>query len=53
MALQRLNKDALFVSYWGEGHRVAASPANLRDMGQRVFAWYDEHIGPPAPVCLD
>ena len=49
-ALYRLNKDAVFVRYWGEGHRVAASPANIRDYYKRVFDWYDEHIGPAFPV---
>ncbi len=49
-ALYRLNKEAVFVRYWGEGHRLAASPANVRDFYDRVFAWYDRYIGPPADV---
>lgn len=39
--LYRLGKRAKFVRYWGEGH-VLESPANIRDMWQRVFAWFDE-----------
>ena len=51
-ALYRLGKDALFVRYWGEGH-VFNSPANIRDMWQRIFAWYDAHLrraAPPSPI---
>lgn len=49
-ALYRLNKDATFVRYWGEGHDLPVSPANIRDYWARTFHWYDEHIGPPYPV---
>ncbi|HLA10594.1 MAG TPA: prolyl oligopeptidase family serine peptidase [Pyrinomonadaceae bacterium] len=42
-ALYRQGKRAAFVRYWGEGH-VLRSPANIRDMWQRVFAWYDEFL---------
>ena len=45
-ALTRLNKDAVFVRYFGEDH-VFNSPANIRDMWNRIFAWYEQHIGPP------
>ena len=31
IALHRLNRDAVLVRYWGEGHSIN-SPANLRDM---------------------
>ena len=52
-ALYRLNKDAVFVRYWGEGH-VFNSPANIRDMWRRKIDWYDTHLRgvaspPPAP----
>jgi dipeptidyl aminopeptidase/acylaminoacyl peptidase len=40
-ALYRQGKRAEFVRYWGEGH-VLQSPANIRDMWQRIFAWFDE-----------
>ncbi|QYE37177.1 prolyl oligopeptidase family serine peptidase (plasmid) [Polymorphobacter sp. PAMC 29334] len=43
-ALFRQNKDAVLASYWGEGH-VVASPANLRDLYTRVFAWFDATLG--------
>ena len=44
-ALYRLNRDAVFLRYWGEGH-VLASPANIRDFWKRVFAWYERYLGP-------
>ena len=40
MGLYRQGKRAEFVRYWGEGH-VLESPANIRDMWQRIFAWFD------------
>jgi len=42
-ALYRQNKRAQFVRYWGEGHSIE-SPVNFRDMWQRIFAWFDEHL---------
>jgi dipeptidyl aminopeptidase/acylaminoacyl peptidase len=46
-ALYRQNKRARFVRYWGEGHMLD-SPANIRDMWQRIYAWLDELLIPPA-----
>jgi dipeptidyl aminopeptidase/acylaminoacyl peptidase len=43
-ALYRLGKCASFARYWGEGHDVS-SPANIRDLWQRVFAWFDDYLG--------
>ncbi|QJU60083.1 S9 family peptidase [Sphingomonas sp. AP4-R1] len=43
-ALDRQNKDALLVSYWGENHTLA-SPANLRDCYARILAWFDTYLG--------
>jgi dipeptidyl aminopeptidase/acylaminoacyl peptidase len=40
-ALVSMRKPARFVRYWGEGH-VTATPANIRDKWQRVFAWFDD-----------
>jgi dipeptidyl aminopeptidase/acylaminoacyl peptidase len=40
-ALYRQNRRARFVRYWGEGH-VLASPANIRDMWNQIYAWLDE-----------
>lgn len=40
-ALYRLRKEARFVRYWGEGHGPS-SPANIRDLWKRIFAWFDE-----------
>jgi len=42
-ALYRQAKRAQFVRYWGEGH-VLNSPANIRDMWYRTFAWFDEFL---------
>lgn len=42
-ALSRLDKDAVFVRYWGEWHTLA-SAANIRDAFARRLAWYDEHL---------
>jgi dipeptidyl aminopeptidase/acylaminoacyl peptidase len=50
-ALYRQAKRAEFVRYWGEGH-VLESPANIRDMWDRIFAWFDTFSKPaaaPAP----
>lgn len=44
-ALHRQGKDAIFLRYWGEGH-VLRGPANIRDMWARIFAWFDDHLGP-------
>lgn len=43
-ALWRQGKDAVFVTYWGEGH-LLASPGNVRDAYGRSFAFLDEHLG--------
>lgn len=40
-SLYRQGKRAEFVRYWGEGH-VLESPANIRDMWVRIFAWLDQ-----------
>ncbi|MGH9905229.1 MAG: alpha/beta hydrolase family protein, partial [Pyrinomonadaceae bacterium] len=42
-ALFRQGKRAEFVRYWGEGH-VLSSPANIRDMWYRIYAWFDEFL---------
>jgi dipeptidyl aminopeptidase/acylaminoacyl peptidase len=44
-SLYRQNKRARFVRYGGEGH-ILDSPANIRDMWERVFAWFDEFLQP-------
>ncbi len=40
-ALYRQHKRAEFVRYWGEDH-LLTSPANIRDMWQRIYTWFDE-----------
>ena len=42
-ALYRQNKRASFVRYWGENH-VLKSPANIRDLWHRTYAWFDEFL---------
>jgi dipeptidyl aminopeptidase/acylaminoacyl peptidase len=44
-ALQRQNKRVEFVRYWGEGH-VPESPDHLRDLYQRLDAWFDKFLKP-------
>lgn len=46
-ALYRQGKRAEFVRYWGEGH-VLESPANIADMWQKLFAWFDQFLAAPA-----
>ncbi|HXB27456.1 MAG TPA: prolyl oligopeptidase family serine peptidase [Gemmatimonadaceae bacterium] len=43
-ALYRMGKPVTFVRYWGEGHVIERSPANVRDMWHRIFSWFDEHF---------
>jgi dipeptidyl aminopeptidase/acylaminoacyl peptidase len=42
-ALYRQGRRARFVRYWGEGH-VFQSPANIRDMWEQIYAWFDEFL---------
>jgi dipeptidyl aminopeptidase/acylaminoacyl peptidase len=44
MGLYRQGKRAAFVRYWGEGH-VPESPANIRDMWQRILGWFEQASG--------
>ncbi len=44
-ALYRQNKRAMLLRYWGEWHGIN-SPANVRDMWQRIYAWFDEYLAP-------
>jgi dipeptidyl aminopeptidase/acylaminoacyl peptidase len=41
--LYRLGKRADFVRYWGEGH-VLSSPANIKDMWQRILSWFESFL---------
>jgi dipeptidyl aminopeptidase/acylaminoacyl peptidase len=45
-ALYRQGKRAEFVRYWGEGH-VLESPANIADMWEKLFAWFDQFMQAP------
>lgn len=44
-ALYRQGKDAVLVTYRGEGH-VLASPGNIRDYHKTIWTWLDQVIGP-------
>lgn len=44
-ALYRQGKRAAMVRYWGEGH-VLEGPANIRDMWQRIYGWFDQFLKP-------
>lgn len=46
MSLYRQGKRAKFVRYWGEGH-VLESPANIRDLWQQMFGWFDSFSPKP------
>jgi dipeptidyl aminopeptidase/acylaminoacyl peptidase len=47
--LHRLGKRVRFVRYFGEGHLID-SPANIRDMWARIFAWLAETMPPDSPI---
>jgi dipeptidyl aminopeptidase/acylaminoacyl peptidase len=42
-ALYRQDKDAILVTYWGEGHAFT-SPGNVRDLFARAFSFLDAHF---------
>lgn len=42
-ALHRQAKDAVLLTYFGDGH-VLESPANIRDMVGQVIDWFDLHL---------
>lgn len=45
-ALYRQDKDAILVTYWGEGHLIT-NPGNVRDFYRRAFAFLDAHLAAP------
>ena len=46
-ALYRQGKRTRFVRYWGAGHTLNGSPANVRDMWKQIYAWFDEFLMKP------
>lgn len=44
-ALYRLDREAAFLTYAGEGH-VFVSPANLRDLHAQILGWLDRYVRP-------
>jgi dipeptidyl aminopeptidase/acylaminoacyl peptidase len=52
LGLRRLDKEAYFLNYPGEGHGVR-TPANVRDLNQRVFEFFETKLnGKPAPAWM-
>ncbi len=47
-ALYRLRREAQYAIYWGEGHGNF-SPANIRDVWQRMLEWYDRRLKTDLP----
>ena len=47
-ALHRQNKDAVLLTYFGEGH-VFQSPANIRDVTNYVLRWLGDALGRDSP----
>lgn len=47
-ALYRQRKDAMLVTYWGEGHTFA-SAANIADLYASILDWLDLTLAPPSP----
>lgn len=45
-ALYRQGKDAILLTYWGEGHFIS-SPENVRDLYARTFEFLDRHLAAP------
>lgn len=55
-ALHRQGKDAVLLTYFGDGH-VLESPGNIRDMVRKVLDWFEIHLSssadsdpPSAPI---
>ena len=55
-ALNRQEKRARLVTYWGEGH-TNVSPANILDVYDQILSWLEETLGdgvvqaePPRPA---
>jgi len=44
-ALFRQGKDAILLTYWGEGHNFG-SPGAIRDLYARAFSFLDAHLAP-------
>ena len=47
-ALYRQRKDAMLITYWGEGHTFA-SAANITDLYASIVDWLDLTLAPPSP----
>ena len=45
-SLYRQNKRARFVRYFGEEHTVSGSVANIRNVWDQIFSWFDEFLKP-------
>jgi dipeptidyl aminopeptidase/acylaminoacyl peptidase len=45
-ALHRRGRTARLLRYWGEGHSLAQSPANVRNVFEETMAWFDRWLAP-------
>ena len=45
-SLYRQNKRAKFVRYFGEEHLVSGSAANITNVWDQIFSWFDEFLTP-------
>jgi len=43
IAMERLNKPARFIRYWGEGH-VFVDAANERDVHRQIKDWLERYL---------
>lgn len=50
-ALWRQNKDVQLATYWGEWHLIQ-SPANIRDLLDRISRWLEKTVSPSASARL-
>lgn len=42
--LRRKGRPARLLSYWGENHSLASSPANVRNISRELFSWFDHYL---------
>jgi dipeptidyl aminopeptidase/acylaminoacyl peptidase len=45
-SLYRQNKRARLVRYFGEGHPLSNSAANVRNVWDQIFSWFEEFLKP-------
>lgn len=48
-ALYRRGRTARLLRYWGEGHSLAQSPANVRSVFEETVGWFNRHLAERPP----